>query len=255
MTFTGWGRLALISAGMAASFLPAHATEGSSALPEAAVLGGLADDAAIAGGLSAHQAPMARAALGRLADHHPPLDGLDDADAEARDIAEAASRFSIVGQLVGDAAGAIDLEHIKRVPKVQGDAEWRCLAEAIYFEARGQSLYGQVAVAEVVLNRVDSVDYPDSICGVVKQGAQRLNACQFSYECDGIPEDIDEPRAWSLAGKIAHVMIEGRPRVLTSAATHYHATRVSPKWARRLEKVARIGDHVFYRYPTRLASN
>lgn len=185
----------------------------------------------------------------------PELAALDDEDAEAQAIAQVASQSMISDLLLGDVAGVIDLDHIRRMPRVEGDAQWRCLAEAIYFEARGQSLAGQVAVAEVVLNRVDSPNYPRSICGVTRQGAERLNACQFSYQCDGKPELVNDRGAWALAGKIAHLMLEGRPRMLTSAATHFHATRVSPGWSRRLERTARIGDHVFYRYPTRVASN
>jgi spore germination cell wall hydrolase CwlJ-like protein len=200
-------------------------------------------------------APMAPPSLGALNNGMPTLDDLDDADAEARHHAESASASMLAGLLAGDAARMVDLASLRRMPRVEGDAEWRCLTEAIYFEARGEPLAGQVAVAEVVLNRVDSPDYPDSICSVVQQGAHRLNACQFSYECDGKPERITERGSWALAGKIAQVMIEGRPRMLTGAATHYHATSVRPRWARRMHKVARIGDHVFYRYPTRLASN
>jgi spore germination cell wall hydrolase CwlJ-like protein len=199
--------------------------------------------------------PVTARSLGALTDGMPTLDDLDDADAEARNHAETASASMLAGLLAGGAAGAVDLAKLRRMPQVSGDAQWRCLAEAIYFEARGEPLAGQVAVAEVVLNRVDSPDYPDSVCGVVQQGAHRLNACQFSYECDGKPERITERGSWALAGKIAQVMIEGRPRMLTGSATHYHATSVRPRWARRMHKVARIGDHVFYRYPTRLASN
>jgi spore germination cell wall hydrolase CwlJ-like protein len=138
----------------------------------------------------------------------------------------------------------------------EGGPEWRCLSEALYFEARGESLVGQVAVAEVILNRVDSGKYPDSVCGVVRQGATgRLHACQFSYNCDGRPEDIHERDAWDRVGRVARRMIDGHARALTSGATHYHALHVAPRWSRRFEKTARIGEHVFYRVPETLARN
>lgn len=133
--------------------------------------------------------------------------------------------------------------------------DWSCLAEAIYFEARGESHRGQVAVAEVILNRVDSRYFPDSVCGVVRQGTGELHRCQFSYTCDGHAEVIAEKKAFLTAGKIAKLMLEGRPRVLTGKATHYHTTQVSPKWSRKLRVTARIGEHIFYRRPTKVSAN
>ncbi len=186
---------------------------------------------------------------------NPDLADLDREDEMARAIAQGASDAMIEDLLLGDIAGSVDLDHVNRLDSRDGDSEWRCLAEAIYFEARGESTAGQVAVAEVVLNRVDDPRYPPSICGVTHQGAERLNACQFSYECDGKPEVISNTAAFSKAGKIAHLLLSGRPRMLVGNATHYHAKRVRPAWSRRLERVTEIGDHVFYRYPTRLSSN
>lgn len=137
---------------------------------------------------------------------------------------------------------------------VKSAQSWRCLAEAIYFEARGESTRGQVAVAEVILNRVDSRRYPKTVCGVVKQGTGKRNLCQFTYTCDGIPDRIANKLAFLKAGKIAKMMLDGRPRVLTGNATHYHTTAVSPRWSKRLTKTALIGDHIFYRYPTKLSA-
>jgi spore germination cell wall hydrolase CwlJ-like protein len=85
------------------------------------------------------------------------------------------------------AAARLDIAALDRLPRATGDAQWRCLAEAIYFEARGEPLAGQIAVAEAVLNRVDSPHYPDTICAVTNQGVGRGRACQFSYACDGRP--------------------------------------------------------------------
>ena len=185
----------------------------------------------------------------------PDLEAMDREDALARAIARGASDDMIAELLLGDIAGSVDLANVHRLARRDGDEEWRCLAEAIYFEARGESTAGQVAVAEVILNRVDDRRYPATICDVTHQGAERLHACQFSYECDGKPERISDRRAFDKAGKIAHLLLDGRPRMLVGNATHYHAKRVQPRWSRRLERVTVIGDHIFYRYPTQLTSN
>ncbi len=147
-----------------------------------------------------------------------------------------------------------DVEALDLMPVAEGDAEWACLTEALYFEARGETLKGQLAVAEVILNRVDSPRYPDSICGVISQGASRKHACQFSFKCDGVPERFSEKLAYERVGKIAEMMVEGRERLLTDGATHYHTKRVRPSWSRRLEKTAEIGVHIFYKLPIRTAS-
>lgn len=185
----------------------------------------------------------------------PDLDALSEQDALAAAMARGASDDIIEELLLGDAAGVIDLANVDRISRGAGGAQWRCLAEAIYFEARGETTAGQFAVAEVILNRADSQRYPDSICGVVRQGAERSTGCQFSFQCDGKPEVIRDRRAFAKAGKIAHLMLEGRPRTLTDNATHFHTTAVRPKWAGKLVKVVRIGDHIFYRRPTQVASN
>nr|WP_309503663.1 cell wall hydrolase [uncultured Roseovarius sp.] len=137
----------------------------------------------------------------------------------------------------------------------KGNAEWRCLSEALYFEARGESVKGQFAVAEVILNRVDSPNYPDTICGVVHQGTGRKYQCQFTYTCDGHKEVIAEPRAFERVGKIAKIMVKGAARPLTKGATHYHTRAVSPRWARVFPRTASIGVHHFYRQPQRLSQN
>lgn len=141
------------------------------------------------------------------------------------------------------------------MPAASGGAQWRCLAEALYFEARGETVEGLFAVGEVILNRVDSAQYPDTLCGVINQGTGRKYACQFTYTCDGMPEVISEKGAWQRVGKVARLLIDGAPRELTDGATHYHTTAVSPSWARRFPKVAQYGVHLFYRQPTRTASN
>lgn len=129
------------------------------------------------------------------------------------------------------------------------DKDLWCLATAIYFEARGETYRGQVAVAQVVMNRLKHRLYPKTICGVVFQNQTSRNACQFSFACDGIPETVTDGKSWKQAQEIAAGVTDGElylPEV--SDATHYHATYVSPDWAPRMHKVTQIGLHVFYRF-------
>jgi len=129
------------------------------------------------------------------------------------------------------------------------DKELWCLATAIYFEARGESYRGQVAVAQVVLNRVKDYRYPETICGVVFQNQSRRNSCQFSFACDGIPETINDRTSWAQAEDIAKRFTNGELYLTEVAnATHYHATYVRPAWAPRMTKLTQIGLHVFYRF-------
>lgn len=126
--------------------------------------------------------------------------------------------------------------------------EQRCLAEAIYFEARGEPWKGQVAVAQVVLNRVKNPTYPETICGVVYQNKHRRNRCQFSFACDGKKDRIRSYGHWKQAQKIAREITAGKHWLKTvGASTHYHATYVRPRWARRMKRLQRIGRHIFYR--------
>ena len=136
-----------------------------------------------------------------------------------------------------------------RKGKKVSEKELNCLATAIYFEARGENYRGQVAVGQVVLNRVAHKLYPDTICGVVFQNQHKRNACQFSFACDGIPERVTEKKAWAQAEQIARDVLSGKEFLPEVAyATHYHATYVYPHWAPRMKKEAKIGLHVFYRF-------
>lgn len=122
------------------------------------------------------------------------------------------------------------------------NAERACLAGAVYFEARGEPLEGQLAVAEVVLNRAASGKYPRSICGVVKQ------PWQFSFVHDGQFPRIDEgSEAWRRAEAIAYIAAENLADKLSSDVLWYHAHYVAPSWGRRLDRVTQIGAHIFYR--------
>lgn len=140
-----------------------------------------------------------------------------------------------------------DRAFLAQQPKASGNEQWRCLAEALYFEARGESVKGQFAVAEVILNRVKSRKYPNSICGVINQGTGKKFACQFTYTCDGKKEVISEPKAFARVGKVARMTIDGGLPKLTNGATHYHTKAVRPSWARVYPRTATIGFHHFYR--------
>lgn len=124
-----------------------------------------------------------------------------------------------------------------------------CLAQAIYYEARNQPVMGRLAVADVVLNRVDDERFPDTICGVVFQGAEKRRGCQFSFACDGSMKRSREARSWSEAEHLADVIYRGFRPPLTRFATFYHADYVAPYWAKVFDETTVIGDHIFYRPP------
>ena len=122
----------------------------------------------------------------------------------------------------------------------------QCLAEALYFEARGEGSQGQRAVAEVILNRVDHPRFPKTVCGVVNQRGQ------FTYNKNG---RIREKGTYARVHKIAQAALSGAPRTLTNGATYFHTRAVKPSWTRRFERTTRIGAHIFYRSDRRLAVN
>ncbi len=126
-------------------------------------------------------------------------------------------------------------------------AEENCLARAVYFEARSESELGQVAVAKVILNRVKDPEFPNTICGVVYQGSGRRNSCQFSFACDGLPDDVKSASAWAKAKSVAKKTIAGDAKVAAlTTATNYHADYVKPKWAKSMKRLVKIGRHIFY---------
>ena len=127
-------------------------------------------------------------------------------------------------------------------------AERHCLANGIYFEARGEPVLGQKAVAQVILNRVRNPAYPNTICGVVYQNKQKRNACQFSFACDGIRDKVNSRIHWKQSVKVANDAIDGRFWLRSvGSASHYHADYVWPKWRRKMRKMTKIGRHIFYR--------
>jgi len=124
----------------------------------------------------------------------------------------------------------------------------KCLAEAVYFEARGEAVRGQIAVAQVVMNRTFSGFYPNTVCGVVYQNKHRHMACQFTFACDNNPDVVTEPDMWDRAKKIAKAMLDGQlwlPEV--DKSTHYHAYWVRPSWVNEMKKMYKFGVHTFYR--------
>ena len=144
-------------------------------------------------------------------------------------------------------------------PEATGDEQWSCLSEALYFEARGETVKGQFAVAEVIMNRVKSSRFPETLCGVIKQGTAsgRKYQCQFTYNCDGYKNVIAERQAYERVSKVARAIIDGAEGsgALTGGATHYHTNAVSPAWSRTYKNTARIGVHLFYRHNYRTAKN
>ena len=131
-----------------------------------------------------------------------------------------------------------------------------CLALNVYHEARDQPFIGQVAVAQVVMNRVYDDRYPDTVCEVVEQGPTYSwtedfpvrHRCQFSWYCDGKSDKPKDKQAWEDAMMIAHGVYHGNLDDFIEGATHYHATYVHPEWAETKTRIAQIGDHIFYRW-------
>jgi len=184
------------------------------------------------------------------------VDALGSQDAHATSVAIGMQEEMTI-QAAMTLGGAISDETLARIEVGARDEEWYCLTEALYFEARGESRAGQMAVAEVILNRVDSPGYPDTICETVKQGTNsgRRGRCQFSFQCDGLTERIGNKEVFEKLGKLAWVMMQGKPRTLTGKALFYHATWVRPRWSKKFVRTARIGDHIFYRPAIELTQN
>ena len=178
------------------------------------------------------------------------LETQDAATARAIDGAQDRAQAALFGV---DSGGSVAFDKIDAVSVGEPTPAWHCLSEAIYFEARGETLIGQFAVAEVILNRVDSDRFPDTVCGVIRQGSEDGGACQFSYKCDGRSDQPTDRTALERIGKIAWAMLQGKPRILTGKATFYHTTAVRPSWANVFVQTARIGEHIFYRPDTRLS--
>jgi spore germination cell wall hydrolase CwlJ-like protein len=127
------------------------------------------------------------------------------------------------------------------------DKDLHCLALNIYHEARSEPLSGQIAVAQVTLNRVASEAFPPSVCEVVKQGGQKRNRCQFSWWCDGKSDQPTEPRAWRRSLELGRQVLTNQAPDPTDGALYYHADYVEPRWSSAFQRTAQIGRHLFYR--------
>ncbi len=126
-----------------------------------------------------------------------------------------------------------------------------CLTQAIYYEARSEPLSGQLAVAQVVLNRVKHPAYPDTVCDVVFEGASRDTGCQFTFTCDGSMKYLPRKKGWERSRQAAIHALLGMSDVTIGRATHYHTVAIEPYWSRTLLRTANIGTHIFYRFPSR----
>ncbi|PCI33188.1 MAG: hypothetical protein COB54_05435 [Alphaproteobacteria bacterium] len=136
---------------------------------------------------------------------------------------------------------------LSQLPLDISQKSFRCLAQAVYFEARSEPFEGQVAVAYVILNRVKDRRYPDNICGVVFQNEQRRHQCQFSFACDGLSDNPHEMAAWNVARRVAGGALKNSASDITAHSTHYHAKYVQPRWAKYLQPTIQVGSHIFYR--------
>ncbi|MFL2800387.1 MAG: cell wall hydrolase [Paracoccaceae bacterium] len=132
-----------------------------------------------------------------------------------------------------------------RMPKM--NREMKCLSEALYFEARGEQIEGQIAVADVIINRKNSNRFPSTICGVVSEGSHKKHACQFSYNCDGKLELIYDKKTYSRIVKLSSMILNGAFSDVTNGATFFHASEVSPSWSKKFQKTKKIGRHIFYK--------
>lgn len=171
----------------------------------------------------------------------------------ARSVAEEVSKEGVSIASKGKVTGEnqrpkTPAEQLGLLDQKKRAAQEKCLANAVYFEARGEPVRGQIAVAQVVVNRAFSGYYPETVCGVVYQNSHRHLACQFTFACDGIRDVVTEPEQWDRAKRIAKETLDGRiwlPEV--GKSTHYHAYYVRPYWARTMKKLNRTGAHLFYR--------
>jgi len=163
--------------------------------------------------------------------------------------------FEVEARETASAPARLDFPVIDAMPGTTGDSQWQCLAEAIYFEARGEPIDGQIAVAEVVLNRTGDRNFPNSVCGVTKQGAGSGRGCQFSYACDGNSDVMKSALPRTRAEKLATLVLSGRTSDITEGATYFHTRSVRPSWSHQMTRTASIGHHHFYRAGTQVAAN
>ena len=163
----------------------------------------------------------------------------------------------VFGSTFGFIVGMLLMMTSMKAEAYDANGEAFCLAKNIYFEAGNQPLIGKVAVSHVVLNRVDSSLYPDTICDVVYQSRWRINwkgeevpvrnKCQFSWFCDGKSDEPVDSKTWIESMLIARRVMEGEWSDVTEGATHYHADSVLPYWASSLNRTVTVDNHLFYK--------
>jgi len=147
---------------------------------------------------------------------------------------------------LGAAAALIGMTVAVSVKRTM-DEELRCLALNVYFEARGETREGQVAVAQVVMNRTADRRFPTYVCDVVQEGGKESHNCQFSWWCDRFSDRPTHMADWELAKEIARTVYRGDVADPTEGALWYHATHVRAYWRGQYQKSRRIGNHIFYR--------
>lgn len=160
-------------------------------------------------------------------------------------------------KLIADLQQLDDIKGLETFTRVHLDnalsqmKQFDCLTTAIYYEARSEPAAGRIAVGKVVLNRVKSRVYPNSICKVVFEGASRKTGCQFTFTCDGSMQEAPRDAGWERSREAALNAWLGLSDVTIGRATHYHTVAVDPVWAHTLMRTANVGNHVFYRFPSR----
>ena len=121
-----------------------------------------------------------------------------------------------------------------------------CLARTVYWEAKGENADGMEAIASVVMNRLGHEGFPGTVCGVVRQGREKGD-CQFSWWCDGRPDDVEEEKRYAAAKEIARKALNRQLEDRTDGALYFHHRKVSPEWAKKYARTAEVGDHLFYK--------
>jgi spore germination cell wall hydrolase CwlJ-like protein len=165
--------------------------------------------------------------------------GINGLDAQKRNAAMPAAAGALRSALPFVLASATPADRARAL---------RCLTQGVYYEAALESTEGQEAVAQVILNRVRDPNYPNTVCGVVFEGAERTTGCQFSFTCDGALSQAPVGWAWNRARTVAERALSGYVATKVGTATHYHADYVHPWWAPTLGKITQIGAHIFYRW-------
>ncbi|WP_119419569.1 cell wall hydrolase [Desertibaculum subflavum] len=132
-------------------------------------------------------------------------------------------------------------------PAPAAPSERDCLAEAIYFEGRGEPREGQIAIAHVVMNRAAAKGFPGQVCDVIREGESNgTGKCQFSWRCDGKPDTPTDAAAWSTAQKVADSVMQGDATDPTHGALYFHNAKVQPDWSAKFRRTAEIGAHIYY---------